>query len=104
MKKLNITREEFRSVAGKMVACRAADALGISLSNFYYLAQQYSISTAFISKRWLPEQKRMAAKLRESGESHKSIGMRVDRSEGAVKTMLRNLRNSERLDMKRGAQ
>lgn len=104
MKKLNITPDEFRSVSGKMVACRAAEKLGISESNFYHLAQRFSISTAFVKQRWSETEITLLLRLRAAGESKKSIGRRMNRSEGAVKSKLRHMRLAEEMDMKRGAQ
>ncbi|EPW0448535.1 helix-turn-helix domain-containing protein [Klebsiella pneumoniae] len=101
MNKQSITPEQFRAVAGTMPAGRAADALGISQANFYRLAQNYSISTAFVYKPWKPEEKQIVAELRAAGESHKSIAMKMGRSVASVSKTLSRMRKA---DTKRGAQ
>lgn len=40
MRRLNITTAEMESVCGRMVACRAAEHLGLNINQFYYIAKK----------------------------------------------------------------
>ncbi|EDT6017837.1 sigma-70 family RNA polymerase sigma factor, partial [Salmonella enterica subsp. enterica] len=60
MRRLNITPAEMESVCGRMVACRAAERLGLNINQFYYIAKKLSLKTAFVKPRWSDdEDKRM---------------------------------------------
>ncbi len=52
MRRLNITPAEMESVCGRMVACRAAEHLGLNINQFYYIAKKLSLKTAFVKPRW----------------------------------------------------
>lgn len=97
MKTPDISPEDFRLVSGKMVACRAADRLGITITRFYYLAQKFSIPTAFINIRWTDSEIDKAVRLRDAGKTKKEIGKEICRSEQAVKSLFRRLKSNNLL-------
>ncbi|WP_142501316.1 sigma-70 family RNA polymerase sigma factor [Klebsiella sp. 2680] len=92
MKTLNISPQQLKSVSGKMIAWRAAETLGLNITQFYYLSRKYSVSTAFVSRRWNDKDISKAIELKKNGLSHRDIGIAVGRSEGAIKTLFRNMR------------
>lgn len=51
MRRLNITPAEMESVCGRMVACRAAEHLGLNINQFYYIAKKLSLKTAFVNAK-----------------------------------------------------
>lgn len=79
MRKLNITPEEMTAVCGRMVACRAADSLGITISQFYYLAQKYSLSTSFTQQAWSPQEDALLMNMYRGGIKQKDIARMLGR-------------------------
>ena len=73
MRKLNVTPEEMKAVCGHMVAPRAADHLGLTLAQFYYLAHKYSLSTAHTQHRWSPQEVETLSRLYREGYQQKDI-------------------------------
>lgn len=92
MQKLNISPEALRSVAGKMIAWRAAESLGLNITQFYYLSRKYSVSTAYVRKRWSDKEISTVIEMRKEGVSQRDIGIAMGRSEQSIKTLLRNMR------------
>lgn len=92
MKKNDVTPEEMTAVCGRMVACRAADHLGITLARFYYLAQQYGLKTAFVFRRWEKEDKELMLQMINSGETQKKTAQTLGRSIESVRSMLTRMR------------
>ena len=92
MQKQNISPEELRSVSGKMVACRAAEKLGITVARFYYLAQRLQVSTAYVRPLWSEKETQMLIAMRKSGMTVKRIAAELNRTEWAIKKKLGYLR------------
>ncbi|MEB8291557.1 sigma-70 family RNA polymerase sigma factor [Klebsiella michiganensis] len=92
MQKQNISPEELRSVSGKMVACRAAEKLGITVARFYYLAQRHQVSTAYVRPLWSEKETQMLIAMRKSGMTVKRIAAELNRTEWAIKKKLGYLR------------
>lgn len=92
MKSTNISPEELRSVSGKMVACRAAEKLGITVARFYYLAQRHQVSTAYVRPLWSEKETQMLIAMRKSGMTVKRIAAELNRTEWAIKKKLGYLR------------
>ncbi|HDX9111772.1 TPA: sigma-70 family RNA polymerase sigma factor [Klebsiella michiganensis] len=92
MKPTNISPEDFLSVSGKMVACRAAEKLGITVARFYYLAQRYRVSTAYVRPLWSESENQRLITMRKGGMTVKSIAVELNRSEWAIKNRLGLLR------------
>ncbi|HBM3275521.1 TPA: sigma-70 family RNA polymerase sigma factor [Klebsiella oxytoca] len=92
MQKQNISPEELRSVSGKMVACRAAEKLGITVARFYYLAQRYRVSTAYVRPLWSESENQQLIAMRKSGMTVKRIAAELNRTEWAIKKKLGYLR------------
>lgn len=97
MKTLNISQEALRRVAGKMIAWRAAESLGLNITQFYYLSRKYSVSTAYLSKKWRDKDISTVISMRKDGVSQRNIGIAVGRSEQSIKTLLRNIRRSRQV-------
>lgn len=104
MQKLNISPEALRSVSGKMSAWNAAEALGINITQFYYLSRKYSVSTAYLSKKWSDKDISTVIAMRKDGVSQRDIGIAVGRSEQAIKTLLRDIRRSQLITEKKNEQ
>lgn len=96
MRKLNITPEEMTAVCGRMVACRAADSLGITISQFYYLAQKYSLSTAFTQKAWSPQEDTLLMNLYRDGIQQKDIAKMLGRRFESIRGRVALLRKREK--------
>jgi hypothetical protein len=96
MPKQNITPEEMTAVCGRMVACRAADHLGITLNRFYYLAQRYSLKTAFVYKKWNQDEDHNLMQMASNGIPIKQISEMMGRGNESVKSRLRTLRRESR--------
>ncbi len=92
MQKQNISPEELRSVSGKMVACRAAEKLGITVARFYYLAQRHQVSTAYVRPLWSEKETQRLIALRKDGMTVKRIAVELNRTEWAIKKKLGYLR------------
>lgn len=92
MKTPDISPEALRSVSGKMVACRAAEKLGITVARFYYLAQRYRVSTAYVRPLWSDSENQRLIAMRKDGMTVKSIAVELNRSEWAIKKRLGALR------------
>lgn len=92
MQKQNISPEELRSVSGKMVACRAAEKLGITVARFYYLAQRHQVSTAYVRPLWSDGETQRLIALRKDGMTVKRIAAELNRTEWAIKKKLGYLR------------
>lgn len=92
MNTTDISPEELRSVSGKMVACRAAEKLGITVARFYYLAQRYRVSTAYVRPLWSDSENQRLIAMRKVGMTVKSIAVELNRSEWAIKKRLGLLR------------
>ncbi|EMM2252563.1 sigma-70 family RNA polymerase sigma factor [Klebsiella oxytoca] len=92
MKSTNISPEELRSVSGKMVACRAAEKLGITVARFYYLAQRHQVSTAYVRPLWSKGETQRLIAMRKSSMTVKRIAAELNRTEWAIKKKLGYLR------------
>ncbi|HCQ8390880.1 TPA: sigma-70 family RNA polymerase sigma factor [Klebsiella oxytoca] len=92
MQKQNISPEELRSVSGKMVACRAAEKLGITVARFYYLAQRHQVSTAYVRPLWSKGETQRLIAMRKDGMTVKRIAAELNRTEWAIKKKLGYLR------------
>ena len=92
MQKQNISPEELRSVSGKMVACRAAEKLGITVARFYYLAQRHQVSTAYVRPLWSEKETQRLIAMRRGGMTVKRIAEELNRTEWAIKKKLGYLR------------
>lgn len=92
MQKQNISPEELRSVSGKMVACRAAEKLGITVARFYYLAQRHQVSTAYVRPLWSEKETQRLIAMRRGGMTVKRIAAELNRTEWAIKKKLGYLR------------
>lgn len=92
MKSTNISPEDFLSVSGKMVACRAAEKLGITVARFYYLAQRHQVSTAYVRPLWSDGETHRLIAMRKSGMTVKRIAAELNRTEWAIKKKLGYLR------------
>lgn len=92
MQKQNISPEELRSVSGKMVACRAAEKLGITVARFYYLAQRHRVSTAYVRPLWSEKETQRLIAMRKGGMTVKRIAAELNRTEWAIKKKLGYLR------------
>ncbi len=92
MQKQNISPEELRSVSGKMVACRAAEKLGITVARFYYLAQRHQVSTAYVRPLWSQKETQRLIAMRKDGMTVKRIAAELNRTEWAIKKKLGHLR------------
>ncbi len=93
----DICRDEFLSVCGKMVACRAADKLGITVARFYYLAQRYSVSTAFVRPLWSESENQRLIAMRKSGMSIKQVAHVLNRTEESIIQRICVLRRGGRI-------
>ncbi|HFI7433945.1 TPA: sigma-70 family RNA polymerase sigma factor [Escherichia coli] len=96
MQKQDITPEEMTAVCGRMVACRAADYLGITLNRFYHLANRYSLKTAFVYKKWNKDDDHLLLLMVEAEMPMKQIAESLNRSYESVKSRLRTLRRLSR--------
>lgn len=92
MQKQNISPEELRSVCGKMVACRAAEKLGITVARFYYLARKHRVSTAYVRPLWSEKETQRLIAMRKGGMTVKRIAAELNRTEWAIKKKLGYLR------------
>ncbi|MGK3555704.1 sigma-70 family RNA polymerase sigma factor [Klebsiella oxytoca] len=92
MQKQNISPEALRSVSGKMVACRAAEKLGITVARFYYLAQRHRVSTAYVRPLWSDGETQRLITMRKGGMTVKRIAAELNRTEWAIKKKLGYLR------------
>lgn len=84
MRRLNITTAEMESVCGRMVACRAAEHLGLNINQFYYIAKTV-IKTAFIKPRWSDDEDKRMQTLISSGYTQRNVAKILGRSEESVK-------------------
>ncbi|KMJ25781.1 anti-RecBCD protein 1 [Salmonella enterica subsp. enterica serovar Typhimurium] len=111
MRRLNITPAEMESVCGRMVACRAAEHLGLNINQFYYIAKKLSLKTAFVKPNQFyyiakklslktafvkqdgakTKTKKMQA-LISSGYTQRNVAKILGRSEESVKSRLSRLR------------
>ena len=104
MRTLNISPEALRGVAGKMIAWRAAESLGINITQFYYLSRKYAESTAYVRKRWRKKDVSKVIEMRKEGYSQRDIGIAMGRSEQAIKSLLRDIRRSKLITEKNNEQ
>ncbi|MEP8892330.1 sigma-70 family RNA polymerase sigma factor [Enterobacter roggenkampii] len=102
MRKLNVTPEEMKAVCGLMVAPRAADHLGLTLAQFYYLAQKYSLSTACTKQLWSPQDEETLAQLYRDGYLQKDIAEMMGRGYTAVRSRVTQLRKRD-MNMRKAA-
>lgn len=102
MRKLNVTPEEMKAVCGRMVACRAADHLGLTISQFYYLAQKYSLSTSFTHSAWTPNDDELVMRLYRNGYQQKDIAEMMGRGFVSIRSRVARLRKLE-LNMREAA-
>nr|DAU39648.1 MAG TPA: ECF sigma factor [Caudoviricetes sp.] len=102
MRKLNVTPEEMKAVCGRMVAPRAADHLGLTLAQFYYLAQKYSLSTACTQSPWSPQDEETLARLYRQGYLQKDIAEMMGRGYTAVRSRVTRLRKRD-MNMRKAA-
>lgn len=102
MRKLNVTPEEMKAVCGRMVACRAADHLGLTISQFYYLAQKYSLSTSFTHSAWSEKDDEMLMRLYRNGHQQRDIAERMGRGFVSIRSRVARLRKLE-LNMRKAA-
>lgn len=91
MRKLNVTPEEMKAVCGLMVAPRAADHLGLTLAQFYYLAQKYSLSTACTQQKWSQKDDETLSRLYRGGYLQRDIAEIMGRSYTAVRARVTRL-------------
>lgn len=96
MRKPNITPEEMKAVCGRMIACRAADSLGITIFHFYYLAQKYSLSTAFTKKAWSKQEDSLLMNLYLDGYQQKEIAQILCRRFESIRGRVAMLRKREK--------
>ncbi|ECH9865147.1 sigma-70 family RNA polymerase sigma factor [Salmonella enterica subsp. enterica] len=92
MRRLNITPAEMESVCGRMVACRAAEYLGLNINQFYYIAKKLSLKTAFVKPRWSEDEDKIMQTLISSGYTQRNVAKILGRSEESVKSRLSRLR------------
>ncbi|EAA1619857.1 sigma-70 family RNA polymerase sigma factor [Salmonella enterica subsp. enterica serovar Typhimurium] len=92
MRRLNITPAEMESVCGRMVACRAAERLGLNINQFYYIAKKLSLKTAFVKPRWSDDEDKRMQTLISSGYTQRNVAKILGRSEESVKSRLSRLR------------
>ncbi|ECS3069062.1 sigma-70 family RNA polymerase sigma factor [Salmonella enterica subsp. enterica serovar Saintpaul] len=92
MRRLNITPAEMESVCGRMVACRAAENLGLNINQFYYIAKKLSLKTAFVKPRWSEDEDKRMQALISSGYTQRNVAKILGRSEESVKSRLSRLR------------
>lgn len=92
MRRLNITPSEMESVCGRMVACRAAEYLGLNINQFYYIAKKLSLKTAFVKLRWSDDEDKRMQTLISSGYTQRNVAKILGRSEESVKSRLSRLR------------
>ncbi len=92
MRRLNITPSEMESVCGRMVACRAAEYLGLNINQFYYIAKKLSLKTAFVKLRWSDDEDKIMQTLISSGYTQRNVAKILGRSEDSVKSRLSRLR------------
>jgi len=78
-----------------MVAPRAADHLGLTLAQFYYLAQKYSLSTACTKQLWSHQDEETLAVLYRQGCLQKDIAETMGRGYTAVRSKVAQLRKRE---------
>lgn len=102
MRKLNVTPEEMKAVCGRMAACRAADHLGLTISQFYYLAQKYSLSTSFTHSAWSEKDDEMLMRLYRNGHQQRDIAERMGRGFVSIRSRVARLRKLE-LNMRKAA-
>ncbi|WP_411904751.1 sigma-70 family RNA polymerase sigma factor [Salmonella enterica] len=92
MRRLNITPAEMESVCGRMVACRAAEHLGLNINHFYYKAKKLSLKTAFVKPRWSDDEEKRMQTLISSGYTQRNVAKILGRCEESVKSRLSRLR------------
>ncbi|EAB5183251.1 sigma-70 family RNA polymerase sigma factor [Salmonella enterica] len=92
MRRLNITPAEMESVCGRMVACRAAEHLGLNINQFYYIAKKLSLKTAFVKPRWSDDEDKRMQTLISSGYTQRNVAKILGRGEESVKSRLSRLR------------
>ncbi|HEA0291913.1 TPA: sigma-70 family RNA polymerase sigma factor [Salmonella enterica subsp. diarizonae] len=92
MRRLNITPAEMESVCGRMVACRAAEYLGLNINQFYYIAKKLSLKTEFVKPRWSDDEDKRMQTLISSGYTQRNVAKILGRSEESVKSRLSRLR------------
>ncbi|EAX8239933.1 sigma-70 family RNA polymerase sigma factor [Salmonella enterica] len=92
MRRLNITPAEMESVCGRMVACRAAERLGLNINQFYYIAKKMSLKTAYVKPRWSDDEDKRMQTLISSGYTQRNVAKILGRSEESVKSRLSRLR------------
>lgn len=92
MRRLNITPAEMESVCGRMVACRAAEHLGLNINQFYCIAKKLSLKTAFVKPRWSDDEDKRMQTLISSGYTQRNVAKILGRSEESVKSRLSRLR------------
>lgn len=85
-----------------MVAPRAADHLGLTLAQFYYLAQKYSLSTACTKQLWSPHDEETLARLYRQGYLQKDIAEMMGRGYAAVRSKVTQLRKRD-MNMRKAA-
>lgn len=85
-----------------MVACRAADHLGLTISQFYYLAQKYSLSTSFTHSAWSEKDDEMLMRLYRNGHQQRDIAERMGRGFVSIRSRVARLRKLE-LNMRKAA-
>jgi DNA-binding NarL/FixJ family response regulator len=102
MRKLNVTPEEMKAVCGRMVAPRAADYLGLTLAQFYYLAQKYSLSTAHTQHRWSQQEVETLSRLYREGYQQKDIAEMMGLGCTAVKSRVSRLLKQD-MNMRKAA-
>ena len=78
-----------------MVAPRAADHLGLTLAQFYYLAQKYSLSTACTQSPWSKQDEKTLAALYRQGYLQKDIAEMMGRGYTAVRSKVTQLRKRD---------
>ena len=91
-----------KAVCGRMVACRAADHLGLTISQFYYLAQKYSLSTSFPHSAWTPNDDEQVMRLYRNGYQQRDIAEMMGRGFVSIRSRVARLRKLE-LNMREAA-
>ncbi|ESH14776.1 hypothetical protein SEEGA711_26745 [Salmonella enterica subsp. enterica serovar Gaminara str. ATCC BAA-711] len=92
MRRLNITPAEMESVCGRMVACRAAEHLGLNINQFLLHSKKLVIKTAFVKPRWNEDEDKRMQALISSGYTQRNVAKILGRSEESVKSRLSRLR------------
>ncbi len=85
-----------------MVAPRAADHLGLTLAQFYYLAKKYSLSTACTQSPWSHQDEETLARLYRDGYLQKDIAEIMGRGYTAVRSKVTQLRKRD-MNMRKAA-